>query len=69
VPWDAEAGFSLPAECWHRLRARYFGDHRWLRLPVDSLDRLLAYRAEHAYPSWEATFDALLTPATTRRNG
>jgi hypothetical protein len=68
VPWDAEASFPLPAECWHRLRARYFGDHRWLRLPVDSLDRLHAYRAEHAYPSWEATIDALLGHARTRRD-
>ncbi|GDY28426.1 DUF6084 family protein [Gandjariella thermophila] len=69
VPWDAEAAFALPAERWHRLRARYFGDRRWLPLPLDSFDRLHAYRAEHAYPSWDATIDALLNHATTGRNG
>ena len=44
----------------------YFGDSPWLRLRRDSLDRLYAYRARNALPSWEDTVDALLLAAEDR---
>jgi hypothetical protein len=68
VPWEAEASFRMPAETWHRLRERYFGASRWLRLSEASFDRLHSYRAGRAYPSWDATIDALLTEPSTGRN-
>ncbi|ACU95876.1 DUF6084 family protein [Saccharomonospora viridis] len=60
VPWDGEARYRLPASCWHQLRERYFGRHRWLRVDVDTYERLLDYRARHAYTSPQEAIESLL---------
>lgn len=60
IPWEAEADFTLPAGTWHRTRERYFGDDGWLRLPRETYDRLAAYRARRAFPSWQTAIDSLL---------
>jgi predicted alpha-1,6-mannanase (GH76 family) len=39
---------------------RYFNGTAWLRLRKDRFDRLAAYKARHALPTWEAAIDRLL---------
>jgi hypothetical protein len=60
VPWDREAAFALPVSVWKDLMQRYFGDSAWLRLRKDTFDRLWAYKASRALPTWEDALDALL---------
>ena len=37
-----------------------FPDIYWVRLQRETFDRLYAYRARRALPSWEETIEALL---------
>ena len=60
LPWDREAAFALPVAVWKSLMQRYFPDSAWLRLRRDAFDRLWAYKARHALPTWEDAVDALL---------
>lgn len=60
IPWEGEASYRMPAEIWQRLRARYFGDSRWLRLDEQTVSRLSEYRAARAFPSMNAALEALL---------
>jgi hypothetical protein len=62
IGWDREAEYRLPVSVWRATMDRYFPGSAWLRLDRDTFDRLYAYRARHALPSWEHTFDRLLGP-------
>ena len=61
IGWDREASFRLPVALWREAMRAAFGDSAWLRLGRDTFDRLYAFRARHALPSWEATIEALLS--------
>jgi hypothetical protein len=39
---------------------RYFPNSAWLRVRKDVFDRLYAYKAQHALPTWEDTLERLL---------
>jgi hypothetical protein len=60
ISWEGDAEYRMPVRVWRETMELYFPASAWLRLPKDSFDRLCAYRARHALPSWEATLDALL---------
>jgi hypothetical protein len=60
VPWHCEAVFRLPVSVWTAMMDAHQGGMAWLRLPEHTLAALSAWRAAHALPSWEQTFDALL---------
>lgn len=60
ITWESEADFDLPVRTWKEAIDRHFPGAAWLRLDRDSFDRLYAYRARRALPSWEATLDSLL---------
>jgi hypothetical protein len=60
IAWDHEVDFRLPVAVWKDTMARHFPDSAWLRLGSDSFDRLCAYKARHAFESWEKTIDSLL---------
>jgi uncharacterized protein DUF6084 len=60
IAWDREAEYGLPVAVWRQTLERHFPGTTWLRLRRESFERLSAYRARHALPSWEATLDALL---------
>lgn len=63
VPWDREAQFRLPVPVWRQALESCFPESGWLRLGRDTLDRLLAYKAQRALPTWDATLDSLLDSA------
>jgi hypothetical protein len=60
IAWDREAEYALPVRVWRQAMDRHFPGSAWLRLDKESFDRLYAYKARHALPTWEATVDSLL---------
>ena len=60
IPWDCEATFRMPVRVWKQAIENHFPGSAWLRLREDVFDRLVAYKARHALPTWEATVDDLL---------
>ena len=60
IPWDSEAAFRMPVRVWKQAIENHFPGSAWLRLRDDVFDRLVAYKARHALPTWEATVDELL---------
>jgi Family of unknown function (DUF6084) len=64
LPLDREATFELPIAVWREAVDACFPGSAWLRLRHDSFDRLAAYRARHALPTWEATVASLLEGAS-----
>jgi hypothetical protein len=63
ISWEGDAEYRMPVAVWRATMDRYFPGSAWVRLPRDAFDRLCAYKARHALPSWEATIDALLEDA------
>jgi Family of unknown function (DUF6084) len=60
ISWDKEARFDLPHAVWQQAVQAVFPNAAWLRVPMATFDRLAGYRAQHAFPSWEAALDSLL---------
>lgn len=60
IAWDNEVQYALPVAVWRRTMDRHFPDSAWLRLGSDSFARLCAYKARHAFTSWEQAIEALL---------
>jgi len=66
IGWDREATYRLPVSVWRATMDRYFPHSAWLRVDRDTFDRLYAYRARHALPSWEHALEQLLLGAEGR---
>jgi len=62
ISWNAEASHRLPVRVWRATMDHYFPGHAWLRTDRETFDRLVAFRARRALPTWEAVLDALLAP-------
>jgi len=60
IPWDREAEYRLPVHVWRETMETYFPNSAWLRLHRDVFDRLVAYKAARALPSWDAVASDLL---------
>ena len=60
IAWDNEVHYALPVAVWRRTMDRHFPNTAWLRLGADSFARLCAYKARHAFTSWEQAIDSLL---------
>jgi hypothetical protein len=60
IPWECEATYRMPVRAWKEAMQQQFPGSAWLRVRDDVFDRLVAYKARHALPTWEATLDRLL---------
>lgn len=60
IGWDRELACRLPVATWRAALDQHFPDAAWLRLDRAAFDRLAAYRAQRALPSWEAVVEELL---------
>src|SRR5918911_2362529 len=60
IRWEKEAPFRLPVRRWKEMMERYFPNSAWLRVRKDVFDRLYAYKARHALPTWEDALERLL---------
>jgi hypothetical protein len=63
IPWEHEVEHRLPIATWRATMDRHFPGAAWLRLGRESFDRLSAYKARHAFESWDVTIEALLAKA------
>ncbi|MBS1869282.1 MAG: hypothetical protein JSS99_06425 [Actinobacteria bacterium] len=60
IPWECEAHCALPVATWRAALDACFAGAAWLRLERGAFERLAAYRAQRALPSWEAVVEELL---------
>jgi len=60
VPWHTQAECRMPVAVWDELMSRYFPNVAWIKLPRETVDALLKYKAVHAIPTWEAAIEQLL---------
>jgi hypothetical protein len=60
ISWEKEAEFRLPVRVWKEMMDHYFPDTAWLRLRKQTFERLYAYKAARALPTWEHALEALL---------
>jgi hypothetical protein len=63
IAWDREARFALPVALWKQLIERYYPEGVWLRLERASFERLAAWKARQALPTWPSAVEALLRAA------
>jgi hypothetical protein len=60
VPWNLEADYRLPVAEWRAMMDRFFPNGGWLRLSLETLEALGAYKNVRALATWEQTIEALL---------
>ncbi len=60
IGWDRELTCALPVATWRAAIDAHFPHAAWLRLDRAAFDRLAAFRARRALPSWEAVVEELL---------
>jgi len=63
VGWDLEASYDLPARVWRDTMDRFFPGGGWLRVKLDTIDRLQAFRGRAALVTWDQAIEALLERA------
>jgi hypothetical protein len=61
IPWEKEASFRLPVRVWKKMMDDYYPNSAWLNLRQDVFDRLYRYKVAHGLPTWEQTFESLLS--------
>jgi hypothetical protein len=61
IPWHHEVRYGLPVDVWRQALDAHFPGSAWLRLGKDSFERLCAYKARHAFNSWDAAIASLLS--------
>jgi hypothetical protein len=60
ISWERELECRLPVRVWRAAIDGCFPGAAWLRLDRAAFDRLAAFRAQRALPSWEAVVEELL---------
>jgi hypothetical protein len=60
ISWEHEVDHQLPVAVWREAMDRHFPGGAWLRLGRGSFDRLCAYKARHAFESWDLAIDSLV---------
>ena len=60
ISWNKEAQFRLPINIWHDMMDHYYPNSAWLCLRRDVFEQLCRYKMEHAFPTWEQTFESLI---------
>jgi hypothetical protein len=63
VPWDVEASYPMPAGVWRAAMDRFFPGAGWIRMRVDTIDRLQAFRGRMAVVTWDEAIECLLSHA------
>jgi uncharacterized protein DUF6084 len=65
VPWDLETSYQMRASIWHAAMDQFFPGRGRLMLRRDTIDRLQAFRGQHAVVSWDEAIDLLLQDIAT----
>jgi hypothetical protein len=64
IPWDREDRHDLPVSVWQDLMRQHFPNTGWVRLNLDTLDALAAYRSAHGLLGFDQAIDELLADST-----
>jgi hypothetical protein len=60
VSWNSEARYRMPVRVWREMMDLYYPNSAWLCFRRDVFERLYEYKVQHAIPTWEQAFEALL---------
>ena len=63
ISWEKEAYFKLPISVWREMMEHYYPNSNWLNLRRDIFERLQNYKSQNFIPTWEKTFEKLLSNA------
>ena len=69
VPWHKEANYHVPATEWRAMMDAFYPNSGWLRLRLDTLEALRAFKTARALPTWELAVTTLLAEAADSAPG
>jgi hypothetical protein len=69
VPWHKEATYRVPVTEWRAMMDAFYPNSGWLRLRLDTLEALGAFKTARALPTWELAVTTLLDEAADPAQG
>jgi len=69
VPWHKEANYHVPVTEWRAMMDAFYPNSGWLRLRLDTLEALRAFKTARALPTWELAVTTLLAEAADSAPG
>lgn len=69
VPWHKEATYRVPVTEWRAMMDAFYPNSGWLRLRLDTLEALRAFKTARALPTWELAMTTLLAEAADSAPG
>ena len=69
VPWHKEATYRAPVTEWRAMMDAFYPNSGWLRLRLDTLEALGAFKTARALPTWELAVTTLLAEAAGSAQG
>ena len=69
VPWRKEANYRVPVTEWRAMMDAFYPNSGWLRLRLDTLEALHAFKTARALPTWELAVTTLLAEAADSARG
>jgi hypothetical protein len=69
VPWHKEATYRVPVTEWRAMMDAFYPNSGWLRLRLDTLEALGAFKTARALPTWELAVTTLLAEAAGSAQG
>ena len=65
IPWNQGTSYRMPVAVWPEMMSAHYPNQNWLLLRSDVFERLYHYKRHYAIPTWEQTFESLLSSART----
>jgi len=69
VPWHQEANYQVPVTEWRAMMDAFYPNSGWLRLRLDTLEALRAFKTARALPTWELAVTTLLAESADSAPG
>ena len=69
VPWHKEATCRVPVAEWRAMMDAFYPNSGWLRLRLETLEALGAFKTARALPTWELAVTTLLAEAADSAPG
>ena len=69
VPWYKEANYHVPVTEWRAMMDAFYPNSGWLRLRLDTLEALRAFKTARALPTWELAVTTLLAESADSAPG
>lgn len=66
VPWDREDKFDMPVSVWRDLMAAHYPNAGWVRLHLETVEALAAYKSSHGLLGFDDAVNRLLAQEEVR---